>query len=282
MAGAQRAYKSQTQRRSWYRSCASKVKAVRLMQVISVLKDPDKASSVLARRWIGVRLRDLFIVKPTRSVVFTLSVDGVYKAVLKDIKTIAELGPQWLEGATTAKVYGETLKRFKKRPKIEEKNRQVQYGFIWTEFDLYPISLDAKETWFKIIHQVITVRNTMFKLKIINTCVCPLCGQKAETIEHLVLLCDKVQQLKTCLLSWFLDKQDLHINDIIYPHFYGEKNGMRNSILISEYLFIIWVKRRQLVFDKKTFNEKELKAGWKGNSNGELKRIVEGGKTTNL
>jgi hypothetical protein len=67
------------------------------MQVISVLKDPDKASSVLARRWIGVRLRDLFIVEPIRSVVFTLSADSIYKAVLNDIKTITELGSQWLQ-----------------------------------------------------------------------------------------------------------------------------------------------------------------------------------------
>jgi hypothetical protein len=41
---------------------------------------------------------------------------------------------------------------------------------------------------------------------------------------------------------------------------------MRNAILISEYLFIIWVKRRQLVglFDKESFNEKKLKVGWEG------------------
>jgi hypothetical protein len=50
----------------------------------------------------------------------------------------------------------------------------------------------------------------------------------------------------------------------MYPHFYGERNGMRNVILISEYLFLIWIKRRQLVFDKKPFRENELKAGWEG------------------
>lgn len=192
-------------------------------------------------------MRDLFIVKPTRSVVFTLSTDGIYKTVLNDVKVVKELGSNWLEEATTAKVYGELLKRYKKCPKIEGKNRKIRYGFIWSEFDLYPISPEAKEIWYKIIHQMITVRHVMFKLKIMNTCVCPLCGQKAETIEHLFVLCDKVQQLRSCLLSWFLDKQDFNVDDIglglIYPHFYGEKNGMRNVILISEYLFIIWVKR---------------------------------------
>jgi hypothetical protein len=242
----------------------AKVKAIRLMQAISVLKDPDKASSVLARRWIGVRLRKFFFVKPSRTVVFTLSADGVYKNVLKDIKVIMELGSKWLEEATTAKVYVEILKGFKKRPKIEEKNKQIQYCFVWSEFDLYPIDLDAKEIWYRIIHQVITVRDIMFRYKIINTWVCSLCGRKAETIEHLFLLCDKVQQLKRSLLSWFLDKRDLNINDILYPHFYGERGGMRNAILVSEYLFFIWVKRRQLVFDKKSFSEEELKAGWEG------------------
>jgi hypothetical protein len=39
---------------------------------------------------------------------------------------------------------------------------------------------------------------------------------------------------------------------------------MRNVILISEYLFLIWVKRRQLVFDKKQWRENEAIVGWEG------------------
>lgn len=120
------------------------------------------------------------------------------------------LGKKWMEEATTAKVYLETLKLFRKRPNVEIKNLHVQYPFIWSEFDLYPISLESKEVWFRILHQVITVRQMMFELKII------------------------------------------------------EKNGMRNVILISEYLFLIWVKRRQLVFDKKQWRENEAIVGWEG------------------
>jgi hypothetical protein len=115
-----------------------------------------------------------------------------------------------MEEATTAKVYLETLKLFRKRPNVEIKNLHVQYPFIWSEFDLYPIRLESKEVWFRILHQVITVRQMMFELKII------------------------------------------------------EKNGMRNVILISEYLFLIWVKRRQLVFDKKQWRENEAIVGWEG------------------
>jgi hypothetical protein len=40
---------------------------------------------------------------------------------------------------------------------------------------------------------------------------------------------------------------------------------MRNAILISEYLFLIWVKkRRQLVFDRKPFKENEVRVCWEG------------------
>lgn len=73
-----------------------------------------------------------------------------------------------MEEATTAKVYLETLKLLRKRPNVEIKNLHVQYPFIWSEFDLYPISLESKEVWFRILHQVITVRQMMFELKIIE------------------------------------------------------------------------------------------------------------------
>jgi hypothetical protein len=33
----------------------AKVKAIRLLQVLQLLKDPDKESSLLARRWIGMK-----------------------------------------------------------------------------------------------------------------------------------------------------------------------------------------------------------------------------------
>jgi hypothetical protein len=174
----------------------AKVKAIRLMQVLQVLRDPDKTSSVLARRWIGVRLREWFFIKPSRPVVFVLQCDGIYKSVLKDFKICQDLGKQWMEEATTAKMYIETLKLFKKQPNVESKNIHIQYAFIWYEFDLYPISLESKEVWFKILHQVLTVRQVMFKLKIINTCLCPLCGKQAESIEHLFILCDKIQSVK--------------------------------------------------------------------------------------
>jgi hypothetical protein len=109
------------------------VKAIRLMQTLQVLEDPDKSSSLLAWRWIGVRLREFFFVRPPRSVVFTLQCDGVYKTVSKDFKMFQELGKKWMEEATTSKVYLETLKLFRKHPNVETKNLHVQYSFMWSE-----------------------------------------------------------------------------------------------------------------------------------------------------
>jgi hypothetical protein len=34
----------------------SKVKAMRLIQIIQFLKDPDKEAALLARRWIGIKI----------------------------------------------------------------------------------------------------------------------------------------------------------------------------------------------------------------------------------
>jgi hypothetical protein len=77
----------------------------------------------------------------------------------------------------------------------------MQYGFILSEFDLYPLGLDAKEVWFKLIHQILTVRHLMFKYKIINTPVSALCGLQIETFEHLFVTCASVQSLKDHAVS---------------------------------------------------------------------------------
>jgi hypothetical protein len=81
---------------------------MRLMQLVQVLKDPDKCSSILARRWTSVKMRDWFFVTPARKTVFVLNVKGFYKNALNDFKTCTERGKVWLQDVTTAKLY--TLK----------------------------------------------------------------------------------------------------------------------------------------------------------------------------
>jgi hypothetical protein len=55
---------------------------------------------------------------------------------------------------------------------------------------------------------------------------------------------------KDYVMTWLLEETDLLIEDLLYPHFKGEKNGPRNAIVISEYLFMFWIKRRQIIFDR--------------------------------
>jgi hypothetical protein len=134
---------------------------------------------------------------------------------------------------TTAKLYTETVKSFRRQPKVEQKDIHIQYGFIWSEFELYSLDLDAKETWFKLIHQALTVRALMFKLRIINTPVCALCKAQAESFEHLFVSCANVQVFKRHVLSWFVNKSDFNIEDLLHPNFYGSSSGSakRNFII---------------------------------------------------
>jgi hypothetical protein len=171
------------------------------MQLVQVLKDPDKCSSILARRWTSVKMRDWFFVTPARKTVFVLNVKGFYKNALNDFKICTERGKVWLQDVTTAKLYVETLKLFKRKPKVDSKDVHIQYDFIWSEFDLYPLGLDAKEVWFKLIHQTLTVRHLMFKYRIINTPVCALCRSQTETFQHLFVTCAVVQGLKNHAVS---------------------------------------------------------------------------------
>jgi hypothetical protein len=74
----------------------AKVKAMRLMHLVRVLKDPDKVSSVLARRWTGLKMRDWFLVTPTFKTVFVLNVKGFYKTALEDFKICTSKGKEWM------------------------------------------------------------------------------------------------------------------------------------------------------------------------------------------
>lgn len=163
-----------------------------------------------------------------------------------------------MQDATTAKLYVETLKSFKRQPKVELKDIHIQYCFIWSEFDLYPLDLDAKEVWYKLIHQVLTVRSLMFKLRIINTPACALCKSDTESPDHLFVKCSKIQSFKRHVLSWFLVKTDFDIEDLLHPNFYGNSSGIRNAILLSEYIFVLWVIRKGIIFGNKTFDSVEL------------------------
>jgi hypothetical protein len=57
----------------------AKVKAIRLMQAIQVLKEPDKESSLLARPWLGIRICDWFFETPIKKVAFVLECNSFYK-----------------------------------------------------------------------------------------------------------------------------------------------------------------------------------------------------------
>jgi hypothetical protein len=225
----------------------AKVKAMRLMHLIRVLKEPDKVSSVLARRWTSLKMREWFLVTPALKTVFVLNVKGFYKTALDDFKIGTDKGKEWLQDVTTAKLYAETLKLFKRKPKVESRDIHIQYSFLWSEFDLYPLDLDAREVWFKLIHQVLTVRSLMFKLRIINTSICALCRSKTESFEHLFVKCMLVQRLNSHVLSWFFGKTDFDLEDLVHPKFYGEPGGMRNAILLSEFIFVLWVTRRGII-----------------------------------
>jgi hypothetical protein len=55
-------------------------------------------------------------------------------------------------------------------------------------------------------------------------------------------------------------KTDFDLEDILHPSFYGNSSGMRNALLLSEYVFAVWVIRREVIFGEKTFTSAGLKA----------------------
>jgi hypothetical protein len=57
--------------------------------------------------------------------------------------------------------------------------------------------------------------------------------------------------------AWFLNKSDFGIEDLLHPKFYGETGGMRNVVILSEFIFVLWIIRRQVIFERKNFDPVE-------------------------
>jgi hypothetical protein len=38
-----------------------------------------------------------------------------------------------------------------------------------------------------------------------------------------------------------LNKRDFGIEDLLHPKFYAETDGMRNVVILSEFIFVLWI-----------------------------------------
>ena len=72
----------------------------------------------------------------------------------------------------------------------------------------FRVTTDNSTIWFqyKLIYNILATRSYLFKLKIIDSNTCGICGNSVETIQHLFTQYSKIQTLWSSILEWIKEK----------------------------------------------------------------------------
>ena len=113
---------------------------------------------------------------------------------------------------------------------------------------------DNSVIWFqyKIIFGILGTKDYLFKMKIVDSNQCRLCGQNAETIQHLFSQCEIVENLWTEIKQWIKRKVNyrLHMTQIskIFGYCIQDQNFKPvNFILLISRKYIFWCAQNKFI-----------------------------------
>ena len=97
-----------------------------------------------------------------------------------------------------------------------------------------------------MIYNILATRSYLFKLKIVDSNTCGICGNNVETIQHLFTQCSNVQTLWSSMLEWIKEKinQNYVLGEVnkLFGYLVQDQNFLpMNFILIltREYIFFV-------------------------------------------
>ena len=126
--------------------------------------------------------------------------------------------------------------------------KQNSYVFKYTN--------DINLRWFnyRIAHRILATNDYLFKIKIRNSNLCSFCGNEVETLKHLFISCELVDNIWTQLEQWICEKCGFLLNYSKLELLFG-KIGNRLSapntivILVKHYIYRQRLKGELLLFE---------------------------------
>ena len=97
-------------------------------------------------------------------------------------------------------------------------------------------------------------------MHIVNNSRCVFCQNAVESVQHFLISCRDLCELRLYVeekLDGFVNR-GLCLSDFTYLTFTDFGLSDFNVILISEYLYTIWIVRKEVLFDGKTFDRTSL------------------------
>lgn len=105
----------------------------------------------------------------------------------------------------------------------------------------------------QVIHNSLSVRNTLFKRHIIPFNTCALCDTRIETIDHLFLSCPKTKELWTLSLTkhWLDAPVSVTSIEEAFKNYQTHKTALRKFIFL---IWSLWKERNATIFRNEKFD----------------------------
>ena len=108
----------------------------------------------------------------------------------------------------------------------------------------------------KIIHNILPTHSSLFRARIADTDVCPLCNLESQSLKHMLITCSVSSSFWTCFSNWwpgkFKHKPPLSESTILYG-WYKESNNwevLNYCLIVAKYnVFATSVRNGILNFD---------------------------------
>lgn len=147
--------------------------------------------------WLGLKIRTVLPVNIWNRYPQALRPSKFYTSVLHAFTDYSALaGNKPLMDQSLKDLYSVLMVKMAERPKIVEHYPTVDYSRIWSKLFSAPLSLETRETWWKVIHGALPVRERLVKFKIVNSSKCAFCEQGKESLDHLFTECNYIKLLQ--------------------------------------------------------------------------------------
>ena len=238
-----------------------KCEALYLSHLQKLINNYDAKWTYFAKYWLGIQLRSLNPALGSNSFPHCYDVPQFYQVCLSTFRKILNLNSDVsFSSMKTCDFYQCLLNEKKITPKCETIFPDLNFKCIWKNMYLPSIDPQARDVYWKVIHEVIYVNYFLFNKHISKENQCPLCNSHIETINHLFLECKYVGPLNKVVLSLIRQITQIQItfSELIFRFHILPKLPKRITeiclILLTESRYVIWLNRNLTKHENKTIS----------------------------
>lgn len=242
-----------------------KCEALYLSHFQKLINNYEAKWTYFAKYWLGIQLRNFNPSLGNNSFPHSESIPPFYQVCLAAFKKLLKIVPDVsFSNLKTCIFYKILLSEKKIRPKCETVFPQVNFMNIWKNMYLPCIDSHVRDTYWKIMHEIIYVNYYLFNKNISKDKFCPLCHNHVETINHLFLECIYVGPLNKVILSLMrqITNNQINFSEFVFRFYILPKVPKRVTsiclILLSESRHVIWLNRNLVKYENKNISSSSL------------------------